>query len=163
MDQRRLWRVDETYVKVRAAGPSCIGGGQPRPDDRFPALGQTGRAGGETVLPQGIGAAQTVNPRTITVDKNQAYPKAVTDEAKLRTLAFLAAGQPQSQQHRGAGPPPGETVIRPGPGSGGFWTARRTSPARRPTATTRKGTIKHQPNHIRAEAPLIAGLFQVAA
>src|SRR3954452_3501622 len=38
------------------------GGRQPRPDDRLPALGQAGRRGGETVLPQSTWAAAHRQP-----------------------------------------------------------------------------------------------------
>lgn len=69
----------------------------------------------------------TVNPRTVTVDKNRAYPKAVTkikDDAELWRRSRLCQAKYLNriveQDHRRI-----KRLIRPGLGFGGFRTARR--------------------------------------
>src|SRR4249920_1734954 len=70
----------------------------------------------------------TVNPRTITVDKNAAYPKAVTEmkkdgelwrRSRLRQVKYL--NNIVEQDHRRV-----KRLTGRGLGFGGFWTARRT-------------------------------------
>ena len=70
----------------------------------------------------------TVNPRTITVDKNPAYPKAVAEMkedgelwrcSRLRQFKYL--NNIVEQDHRRM-----KRLVRPGLGFGSFWTARRT-------------------------------------
>ena len=69
-----------------------------RADDRLSALAQAGCSCRPTFLPQGFATTASVNPRTITVDKNAAYPIAAkamkqSEElwrfAKLRQVKFL--------------------------------------------------------------------------
>jgi hypothetical protein len=50
-----FWRVDETYVRVKALSVSRYR--QPRPDDRLSALCQARCLGSKTVFPEGLGAA----------------------------------------------------------------------------------------------------------
>src|ERR1700758_617678 len=70
----------------------------------------------------------TVNPRTLTVDKNPAYPKAVTELkggaelwrfSRLRQVKYL--NNIVEQDHRRV-----KRLTRPGLGFGGVLTARRT-------------------------------------
>src|SRR6202161_3273675 len=70
----------------------------------------------------------TVNPRTITVDKNAAYPKATTEmktdgelwrRSRLRQVKYL--NNIVEQDYRRI-----KRLIRPGLGFVGFWTTRRT-------------------------------------
>ena len=108
----------------------------------------------------------TVNPRTITVDKNPAYPKAVTEMkqnaelwrcSRLRQVKYL--NNIVEQDHRRI-----KRLIRPGLGFGGFWTARRTLTGMEAMAMIRKGQIRNiGGNEIRAHRCFIAGLFQLAA
>jgi IS6 family transposase len=88
----------------------------------------------------------TVNPRTITVDKNPAYPKAVTEmkqnaelwrRARLRQVKYL--NNIVEQDHRRI-----KRLIRPGLGFGGFRTARRTLTGMEVMAMIRKGISKHR-------------------
>ena len=94
------WRVDETYVEVKGGLEIYIYGAKARragrADDRLP-VGCTARYGySETVLPQGAGQPHTVNPRTLTVDKNPRLSKGGRgDEERRRTLgAVLVSGNP---------------------------------------------------------------------
>jgi IS6 family transposase len=79
---------------------------------------------------EALGQPHTVNPRTIAVDKNPAYPKAAADmkadgelwrRSRLRQVKYL--NNIVEQDHRRI-----KRVVRPGLGFGRFWTARRTLP-----------------------------------
>ena len=108
----------------------------------------------------------TVNPRTITVDKNPAYPKAVTEmkddgemwrRSRLRQVKYL--NNIIEQDHRRI-----KRLTRPGLGFGGFWTARRTLAGFEAMAMIRKGQVRNiRGNDIRAQSKFIAELFQIAA
>jgi transposase, IS6 family len=107
-----------------------------------------------------------VNPRTITVDKNPAYPKAVAAMkgdgelwrfSRLRQVKYL--NNIVEQDHRRV-----KRLTRPGLGFGGFWTARRTLAGFETMAMIRKGQIPTiGGDDIEAQASFIAGLFQMAA
>src|SRR6202161_4877324 len=104
----------------------------------------------------------TVNPRTITVDKNPAYPKAVTEmkedaelgrRSRLRQVKYL--NNIVEQDHRRI-----KRRTRPGLGFGGFWTARRTLSGYEAMAMIRKGQGRNiRCSDIMARAAFIAGLF----
>jgi transposase-like protein/transposase InsO family protein len=105
----------------------------------------------------------TVNPRTITVDKNAAYPKAAADmkkdgnlwrRSRLRQVKYLH--NIVEQDHRNV-----KRLTRPGLGFGSFWTARRTLAGYEAMAMMRKGQIRNiGGSDVRAQATFIAGLFQ---
>jgi IS6 family transposase len=107
-----------------------------------------------------------VNPRTITVDKNPAYPRATAemkanDElwrfARLRQCKYL--NNNVEQDHRRV-----KRLVRPGLGFGSFHTARRTLAGFEAMAMIRKGQVhKVGGRDMRAQATFVAGLFQVAA
>jgi IS6 family transposase len=110
----------------------------------------------------------TVNPRTITVDKNSAYPKAATEmkqdgelwrRSQLRQVKYL--NNIVEQDHRRV-----KRLAGPGLGLGGFWTARRTLAGYEAMAMAmiRKGHVRNiSGSDIRTQAEFIAGLFQLAA
>ena len=108
----------------------------------------------------------TVNPRTITVDKNAAYPKAVAEmkgagelwrRSRLRQCKYL--NNITEQDHRRI-----KRLTGPGLGFGSFWTARRTLAGYEAMAMMRKGQVrKIGGRDIRAQATFIAALFQAAA
>jgi transposase-like protein len=113
-----------------------------------------------------LGQPHTVKPRTITVDKNPAYPCAVSEMkedgelwrfARLRQAKFLK--NIVEQDHRRL-----ERLVRPGLGFGSFWTARRTLAGYEVMAMVRKGQVQQiGGRNMRAKATFIAKLFQVAA
>ena len=113
-----------------------------------------------------LGQPHTVNPRTITVDKNPAYPKAVTEMkadgelwrfSRLRQCKFL--NNIVEQDHRRI-----RRLIRPGLGFGGFRTARRTLAGYEAMAMIRKGQLRNIGGRdMRAQASFIAELFENAA
>jgi IS6 family transposase len=108
----------------------------------------------------------TVNPRTIIVDKNAAYPKATAEmkkdgvlwrRSRLRQVKYL--NNIVEQDHRSV-----TRLSRPGLGFGGFWTARRTLAGYEAMAMMRKGQVRNiSGNDIRAQPKFIAGLFPIAA
>ena len=108
----------------------------------------------------------TVNPRTITVDKNAAYPKAAVEMKQagelwrfslLRQVKFL--NNIVEQDHRNV-----KRLTGPGLGFGNFWTARRTLAGYETMAMIRKGQVQNiGGSDIRAQAEFVALLFGVAA
>jgi IS6 family transposase len=108
----------------------------------------------------------TVNPRTITVDKNACYPKAVASMkrdgqlwrgSKLRQVKYL--NNIVEQDHRRI-----KGLTGPGLGFGGFWTARRTLAGFETMAMIRKGQVTSiEGNNMRAQAEFVPNLFQMAA
>src|ERR687894_57340 len=136
------WRVDETYVKVKG---------------RWMYLYRAVDSGGRTIdfllsaerdaeapkrfFRKALGQPHTVNPRTITVDKNPAYPCAVEQmkvdgelwrRSRLRRCKFL--NNIVEQDHRRV-----KRLVRPGLGFGGFHTARRPLAGYEAMAMVRKG------------------------
>ncbi len=107
-----------------------------------------------------------VNPRTITVEKNAADPKATAEmkkdgelwrRSRLQQMKYL--NNIVEQDHRRV-----KRLTGPGLGFGRFWTARRTLAGYEAMAMIRKGQVRNiRGSDIRAQAEFIAGLFQVAA
>jgi len=161
------WRVDETYVKVKG---------------RWMYLYRAVDSGGQTIdfllsakrdaeaakrfFRKALAQPHTVNPRTITVDKNAAYPKAAAELkkdgelwrwSKLRQVKYL--NNIVEQDHRRV-----KRLTGPGLGFGGFWTARRTLAGYEAMAMIRKGQVRNIGGRdIKAQARFIASLFEVAA
>jgi transposase, IS6 family len=113
-----------------------------------------------------LGQPHTVSPRTITVDKNAAYPVAVKAMkragqlwrfAKLRQVKFLNNIIEQDHRHI-------KRLVRPGLGFKSFMTASRTISGYEVMAMLRKGQVARVPaNNMVAQRDFIAGLFHVAA
>src|SRR4051812_38397368 len=108
----------------------------------------------------------TVNPRTITVDRNAAYPKAVADMkrnkrlwrfSKLRQVKYL--NNIVEQDHRRI-----KRLVRPGLGFKRFRTVWRTLVGYETLAMMRKGQVKGiGGDDIVAQATFMNSLFDVAA
>ena len=91
-----------------------------------------------------LGQPHMATPRTITVDKNPAYPCAITEmkangelgrASRLRQAKFL--NNIIEQDHRRP-----KRLVRPGLGFGGFHTARRTLAGYEAMAMVRKGQVR---------------------
>ena len=81
------WRVDETYIKVKGRWVYLYRAVDSRGQTIDFRLSVKRDAPGRQALFQEAPArSNTVNPRTITVDKNAAYPKAVAEMKKDRKL-----------------------------------------------------------------------------
>jgi IS6 family transposase len=161
------WRVDETYIKVKGTWTYLY-----RAVD---SLGQTidfllsaqrDAAAAKRFFRKALAQPHTVNPRTITVDKNPAYPRAVGDMkragelwrfSKLRQRKYL--NNIVEQDHRRI-----KRLVRPGLGFGGLETAKRTLAGYEVMAMIRKGQVHNVGGRdMRAQAAFVAGLFEVAA
>ncbi len=106
-----------------------------------------------------------MNPRTITVDKNPAYPRAAAEMkragelwrfSRLRQCKYL--NNIVEQDHRRI-----KRLVRPGLGFGILRTARRTLAGYEVMAMIRKGQVSNIGGRdMRAQAAFIAELFEVA-
>src|ERR1700710_140810 len=119
------WRVDETYVKVKGRWTYLY-----RAVDShgqtidFLLSAKRDAAAAKRFFRKALAQSHTVNPRTITVDKNAAYPKAAAAMKKdgelwrcsrLRQVKYL--NNIVEQDHRNV-----KRVTGPGVGFGNFWT-----------------------------------------
>jgi transposase, IS6 family len=161
------WRVDEIYIKVKGRWTYLY-----RAVDKcgqtidFLLSAKRDAAAAKRFLSKALGQPHTVNPRTITVDKNPSYPRAVADmkkdaelwrRSRLRQVKYL--NNIVEQDHRRI-----KRLTGPGLGFAGFWTARRTLAGFEAMAMIRKGQIRHiDGNDIQAQSSFVAGLFQIAA
>ncbi|MFZ6765244.1 IS6 family transposase, partial [Pseudoroseomonas sp. WGS1072] len=161
------WRVDETYIKVKGAWTYLY-----RVVD---SLGQTidfllsarrNTAAAKRFFRKALAQPHSVNPRTITTDKNPAYPRAVVDMkragelwrfSRLRQCKYL--NNIVEQDHRRV-----KRLVRPGLGFGSLQTARPTIAGYEAMAMIRKGQLRDIGGRdMRAQATFIAELFLPAA
>jgi IS6 family transposase len=159
--------VDETYVRVKGrwmylyrATDNC----GPTIDFLFSAKRDTEAA--KRFFRKALAQPHTVNPRTITVDKNPAYPCAIEQLkedgelwrfSRLRQCKFL--NNIVEQDHRRV-----KRLVRPGLGFDSFHTARRTLAGYQVMAMIRKGQVRGIGGQdMRAQATFVAELFQTVA
>jgi transposase, IS6 family len=161
------WRVDETYIRVKGQWVYLY-----RAVD---ATGQTidfllsakrDTAAAKRFFRKALKQSHTVNPRTITVDKNAAYPVAANALkqdgelwrfAKLRQVKFL--NNIVEQDHRRI-----KRLVRPGLGFKSFRAATQTIAGYEVMALIRKGQVASAPaNDMKAQSDFIAALFSAAA
>jgi IS6 family transposase len=161
------WRVDETYVKVKGHWTYLYRAIDSRGQTiDFLLSAKRDAEAAKRFFRKALAQPHTVNPRTITVDKNAAYPKAAADmkkdaelwwRSKLRQVKYL--NNIVEQDHRTM-----KRLIDPGLGFGSFWTARRTLAGYKAMAMIRKGQVRNiGGSDIKAQAAFIAELFQDAA
>ena len=161
------WRVDETYVKVKGRWMYLYRAVDSRGQTiDFLLSAKRDAEAAKRFFRKALSQPHTVNPRTITVDKNPAYPCAVAEMkevgelwrfARLRHCKFL--NNVVEQDHRRV-----KRLVRPGLGFGGFHTARRTLAGYEATAMVRKGQVRGIGGRdMRAQASFVAELFRVAA
>ena len=161
------WRVDKTYIKVKGVW-TCL-------YRAVDSLGQTidfllsaqrDAGSAKQFFRKALAQPHTVNPRTITVDKNPAYPRAAADMkragelwrfSRLRQRKYL--NNIVEQDHRRI-----KRLVRPGLGFGGLETAERTLAGYEVMAMIRKGQVYNVGGRdMQAQAAFVAGLFDVAA
>lgn len=159
--------MDETYIKVKGVWTSLY-----RAVD---SLGQTidfllsarrDAAAAKRFCRKALAQPHTVNPHTITVDRNPAYPRATADMkragelwrfSRLRQCKYL--NNVIEQDHRRI-----KRLARPGLGFGSLRTARRTLAGYKVMAMIRKGQVHNVDGRdMREQAAFIAELFAVAA
>ncbi|MBO1910611.1 IS6 family transposase [Microvirga sp. 3-52] len=161
------WRVDETYIRVKGEWVYLY-----RAVD---AAGQTidfllsvkrDAAAAKRFFRKALKQSHTVHPRTITVDKNAAYPVATKAMkragelwrfARLRQVKFL--NNIVEQDHRRI-----KRLVRPGLGFKSFVSASRTIAGYEAMAMIRKDQVLNAPaSDMQAQRDFIAALFGVAA
>jgi transposase, IS6 family len=162
------WQVDETSVKVKERWMSLYRAVDSRGQTlNFRLSAKRDAAAAKHFFRQALKRGHTVTPRTLTVDKNAADPKATRammrdDElwrfAQLRPVKYL--NNIVEQDHRRIKRP-----VHPGLGFGGFWTAQRTLIGYEAMSMIRKGQLRDVPgNDMGTQATtVIASLFATAA
>src|SRR5689334_3109892 len=121
------WRVDETYVKVKGRWTYLYRAVDSRGQTiDFLLSARRDAEAAKRFFRKALAQPHTVNPRTITVDKNATYPKAAAKmkrdselwhRSRLRQLKY--PNNIVEQDHRGV-----TRLTGPELGFGGFWTAR---------------------------------------
>jgi transposase-like protein len=161
------WRVDETYVKVKGHRMYLYRAVDSRGETiDFLLSAKRDAEAAKRFLRKALGQPHTVNPRTVTVDKNPAYPCTTAEMkesgelwrfARLRQCKFL--NNIVEQDHRRV-----KRLVRPGLGFGTFRTAQRTLAGYEAMAMIRKGQVqKVGGRDMRAQATFVGELFQTAA
>ena len=161
------WRVDETYVKVKGRWVYLYRAVDARGQTiDFLLSAKRDAATARRFFRKALKQAHTVNPRTLTVDKNAAYPSATKTMkkagelwrfAKLRQVKYL--NNIVEQDHRRI-----KRLVRPGLGFKSFHTARRTIAGYEILAMVRKGQVAAMPaSDMPAQATFIASLFGISA
>lgn len=161
------WRVDETYVRVKGRWMYLYRAVDSRGQTiDFLLAARRDTAAAKRFFRKALAQPHTVNPRTLTVDKNPAYPRAVAEmkrdgelwrRSRLRQCKYL--NNIVEQDHRRI-----KRLVRPGLGFGGFRTARRTLAGFEMMAMIRKGQVRNiEGRDIRHQADFIAKLFDHAA
>ena len=159
--------MDETYVKVKGRWTYLYWAVDSRGQTiDFLLSAKRDAEAAKRFFRKALTQPHTANPRTITVDKNPAYPKAVAElrddgelgrSSRLRQAKFL--NNIIEQDHRRP-----KRLVRPGLGFGGFHTARRTLAGYEAMAMIRKGQVrKIGGRDMQAQAAFIAKLFEITA
>jgi transposase, IS6 family len=161
------WRVDETYVKIKGTWVYLYRAVDSAGNTLEFLLSATRDAeAAKRFFLKALGASHTTTPRVITVDKNAAYPKALTDlkaiaavpaACELRQVKYL--NNVVEQDHRFI-----KRLVKPGLGFFSFETAWRTLQGYEIMHMIRKGQVQDvEKGNIRKQVAFIAGLFGVAA
>ena len=161
------WRVDETYVKVKGTwiglyrAVDCAG-----TTLEFLLSATRDVEAAKRFFSKARGASHTTPPRVITVDKNAAYPKALTElkaagavpvSCELRQVKYLNNVVEQDQRCI-------KRLVKPGLGFFSFETAWRTLQGYEVMHLLRKGQGQGvDKGDSRQQARFIASLFGVAA
>jgi IS6 family transposase len=161
-----LWRVDETYIKVKKVWMYLYRAVDPEGNTLEFLLSP--RRDGEAAkgfLAKMLAAPHTSTPRVITVDKNAAYPKAfkelkaekvMPDACDLRQNKYL--NNLIEQDHRSI-----KRLVKPGMGFFSFETAWRTLQGYETINMLRKGQIRGvEKGDIMKLVTFIASLLRVA-
>jgi transposase-like protein len=161
------WRVDETYTRVKGRWTYLYRAVDSRGGTiDFPLSAKRDAEAAKRFFRKALGQPHTVKPRTITVDRNPAYPLSVSEMkthgalwrfARLRQAKFVNNILEQDHQRV-------KRLVRPGLGFGSFHTARRTLAGYEVMAMVRKGQVQQVGGRaMRSQAIFVAELFGVAA
>src|SRR6202020_2312202 len=160
------WRVDETYIRVKGRWTYLYRAVDSRGQTiDFLLSARRDTAAAKRFFRKAIAQRHIVNPRTLTVDKNPAYPRAVADmksggqlwrRPRLRQCKYL--NNIVEQDHRRI-----KRLVRPGLGFGSLRPARQTLAGCGVRAMIRRGQVHNIGGRdMRAQAAVIAELFEVA-
>ena len=161
------WRVDETYIMVKGVW-TYLSRAVDSPGQTIDFLLSARRdaAAAKRLFRQALAQPHTVNPRTITVDKNPAYPRAATEMkrtgelwcfSRLRQCKYL--NNFVEQDHRRV-----KRLVRSGLDFGSLPTPRRTLTGYEAMTMIRKGQVHNVDGHdMQAQAAFVDSLFQIAA
>jgi transposase, IS6 family len=161
------WRVDETHIRVKGEWVYLYRAVDPAGQTiDFLLSPKRDAAATRRFFRKALKQPHTVTPRTITVDKNAAYPIAMKTMkrdaelwrfAKLRQVKFL--NNIVEQDHRRI-----KRLVRPGLGFKSLMTATRTIAGYEAMAMIRKAQVESAPaNDMGAQRDFIATLFGAAA
>ena len=161
------WRVDETYIKVKGRWTNLYRAVDSRGQTiDFLLSARRDAAAAKRFFRKALCQPHTVNPRTITVDKNAAYPKAIAEmkgtgelwrRSRLRQCKYL--NNIIEQDHRRI-----KRLTGPALGFGNFRTARRTLAGYEAMAMMRKEQVRRVGGRdMQAQAAFVAELFDLAA
>ncbi|WP_424139954.1 IS6 family transposase [Roseomonas chloroacetimidivorans] len=161
------WRVDETYVRVKGRWMYLYRAVDSRGQTiDFLLSAKRDAEAAKRFFRKALGQPHTVDPRTITVDKNPAYPCAIEQLkedgelwrfSRLRQCKFL--NNIVEQDHRRV-----KRLVRSGLGFGSFHTAQRTLAGYEAMAMIRKGQVRSiSGRDMRAQAEFLVSLFELAA
>lgn len=161
------WRVDETYVKIKGVWMYLYRAVDSRGKTLEFHLSTTrDTQAAKHFLRKTLNASHTVTPRVITVDKNAAYPKALTEmkavsslpaSCELRQSKYL--NNLVEQDHRFI-----KRLVKPGMGFFFFETAWRTLQGYEIMHMMKKGQVKNMSKgDILCQVALISSLFGVPA
>jgi IS6 family transposase len=161
------WRVDETYIRVKGRWTYLYRAVDSRGQTiDFLLSAKRDAAAARRFFRKALSQPHTVNPCTITVDKNAAYPCATKRMkkagelwrfSKLRQAKYL--NNIIEQDHRRI-----KRLVRPGLGFARFHTAQRTIVGYEIMAMVRKGQVLAIPaNDMGAQSAFVAALFGAAA
>ena len=161
------WRVDETYIKIKGVwkylyrAVDSVGNTL---DFMLSAKRNTKAA--KRFLRKVLNAAHTIEPRVITVDKNAAYPPAISDlkadealpeTTETRQRRYL--NNTVEQDHRFI-----KRRVKPGLGFDSFNTARRTLKGYEAMNIIRKGQLKAaDKGDVMGQISFINKIFGIAA
>jgi transposase, IS6 family len=161
------WRVDETYIKVKGTWLYLYRAVDSQGSTLEFLLSATRDAqAAKRFFSKALGASHTTTPRVINVDKNPAYPKALTElkaegtlppHRELRQSKYL--NNLVEQDHRCI-----KRLVKPGLGFFSFETAWRTLQGYEVMHMIRKGQVQGvEKGNCRRQITFIASLFGVAA
>jgi transposase, IS6 family len=158
--------IDETYLQVKGRWRYLYRAVDSRGQTiDFLLSAKRDAAAARRFFRKALSQPHTVNPRSITVDKNAAYPCATKRMknagelwrfSRLRQAKYL--NNIVEQDHRRI-----KRLVRPGLGFGSFHTARRTLAGYEIMAMVGKGQVRAIPaNDMPAQSAFVAALFGVA-
>jgi len=161
------YRVDETYIKVKGNWTYLYRAVDSEGQTiEFMLSAKRDAKAAERFFKKALKASHSANPRVINVDKNAAYPPAMSalkddglieDTCKLRQVKYL--NNIVEQDHRFI-----KRRVVPGLGFASFQTAERTLKGYEAMNMIRKGQVEGiEKEDIRGQVKFIENLFGIAA